>query len=489
MVSRLTQRSLLLLLVLAACTPEQPPTAPGSNGPLFSVQSDAAHPVVNTNADHDDGSCDVLNNSVTPAEDCTLREAIAFASAGGTITFAVSGPITLSTTYLLISKDLTITGPAGGITIRRSSTDPAFGILVVTSAIQNSPTVQLTNLIISGGSDPFGAGIANSGTLTLTNCTVTGNSATGSGASGGGISNAGPLTLINSTVSGNSAPIGAGIANGHAQLTLTRSTVSGNTASDVGGGIFLHGGPVTITNSTISGNTSGAQGGGIYNDDQLTLTNSTISGNTATDGGGLFNAFSATLLNTIVAGNTGTSPDLASSGFAALTASYSLIGSSAGHSITTDPATGNKVGVDPKLGALADNGGPTKTHALLAGSPAIDAATNTGCPATDQRGVTRPQPAGGVCDIGAFEAQPSDLINQLKQSVAGLGLPSGTANSLLSKLDDAIKLANAGKVKAACSSLQDFINAVMAQSGKKISPSDASALIAAANSIRSLLGC
>jgi predicted outer membrane repeat protein len=246
---------------------------------------------------------------------------------------------------------------------------------------------------------------------------------------------------------------------------------------------------VTITNSTVSGNTSGTQGGGIYNDDALTLTNSTVAGNTATaEGGGLYNAFTTTLLNTLIAGNTGTSPDLENSGFG-LTASYSLIGSSTGHGITTDPTTGNQVGVDPKLGPLADNGGPTRTHALLAGSPAIDKATNTGCPATDQRGVTRPQPAGGVCDIGAYEAQPGDLINQLKQSVSGLGLPSGTANSLLSKLDDAIKLANAGKVKAACTSLQDFINGVTAQAGKKISPNDASALIAAANSIRSQLGC
>ena len=485
MLSRSCQRSLLLVLILAACSREESPTAPDRPGPAFSVQSDAAHPVVNTNADHDDGSCDVLNNSVTPAEDCTLREAIAFASAGGTITFGVSGPITLSN-YLIIGKDLTITGPAAGLTIQRASGDPnTFNIFVVAAA--TPPTVQLTNLTISGGSDPFGGGIANGGTLTLTNCTVSGNSAPGTSGGGGGISNGGPLTLINTTVSGNSAFLGGGIANGHVQLTLIGSTVSGNTASTVGGGIFLHGGPVTITNSTVSGNTSGAQGGGIYNQDQLTLTNTTVSGNTATDGGGVFNTFSATLLNTLVAGNTGTSPDIANTG--SLTASYSLIGSSTGHSITTNPATGNQVGIDPKLGALADNGGPTRTHALLGGSPALNAATNTGCPATDQRGVTRPQPAGGRCDIGAFEAQPGDLVTGLKLTVAGLGLPSGTANSLLSKLDNAIKQANAGNVKGACSALQDFINEVSAQSGKKISAIDAGNLIATANSLRGVLGC
>jgi hypothetical protein len=80
-------------------------------------------------------------------------------------------------------------------------------------------------------------------------------------------------------------------------------------------------------------------------------------------------------------------------------------------------------------------------------------------------------------------------MSGLKVTVAGLGLPSGTANSLLSKLDNAIKQANAGKVNAACSSLQDFINEVTAQTGKKINSADASSLIAAANSIRSVLGC
>ena len=167
---------------------------------------------------------------------------------------------------------------------------------------------------------------------------------------------------------------------------------------------------LTLTSSTVSGN-FGREGGGIWNrvDATLTLTDSTVSGNTASiDGGGINNSFSGTgeLANSIIAGNGApTGPDCTGS---PTSVGHNLIGTNDGCNFTR--ATGDLVNVDPKLGPLADNGGPTFTHALLPGSPAIDAGDRASCRGTDQRGVARPVDGDGdgdgipVCDIGAFEA-------------------------------------------------------------------------------------
>jgi hypothetical protein len=180
--------------------------------------------------------------------------------------------------------------------------------------------------------------------------------------------------------------------------------VSGNTAA-VAGGLRLFGGPLTLINSTITGNHATQAGGGVSNREA---------------GGAIFAS------NTIIAGNTaagGTGPDcdgtLTSQG-------YNLIGTTAGCTIVGDTA-GNLIGVDPLLGPLQHNGGATRTHALLPGSPAIDAANPAppgsgghACAATDQRGVGRPQDGDGDtiarCDMGAFEVYhvpPSPLTTQV----------------------------------------------------------------------------
>ena len=246
-----------------------------------------------------------------------------------------------------------------------------------------------------GNADGEGGGINNAGTLTLTNSTVRDNTAL----AGGGIFNQGTLTLTNSTVSGNAAPGGGGIHN-LGTLFLNRSTISDNTAL-AGGGIFNDvDGELTITNSTVGDNTAQA-GGGIWNQGTVALGNSTLSGNSAEGGGGISNAtfgVAISLVNTVLAGNTADSGldcagDLTSLG-------HNLVGSTTGCGF--NPATGDLVNVDPMLGPLADNGGPNFTHALLPGSPAIDAGDNEPCTHTDQRGIPRPQ--GAACDIGAYEA-------------------------------------------------------------------------------------
>jgi CSLREA domain-containing protein len=495
-----------ILMYVAACGDDSPPTAPRADLSADAVAAAAAGTrIVNSLADPGNGTCN--------ATECTLREAIGTAGTNA-ITFAsgLTGTITLADAAagggaLNIASSLTITAPAAGITIRRRSTDSPFRIVRVGEGVE----VTLTRLTLRNGrTGPPGAGLLNLGRLTLVDCTITGNT---SGGSGGGIANKAVLTLTrtkvvdntgagvggidngdgrliatnsvvarnhgdglgnpggslkitssrfsdnsgtgvwedrggpstldrvsitgngaggyalahgtttiaHSTIAGNSGGIGAGIYNsfdGH--LTLSKSTVSGNSASGQGGGVFDEddnfarvGGSVRIVNSTVTGN-SAAEGGGIFVDDNgsasVSVENSTVAFNRArVSGGGIANeSFGESppvgIHNSIVAGNTAPSaPDVR----AEATATFSLIGDGTGSGLTN--TNGNKVGrvaphagvIDPRLGPLADNGGPTRTLALLAGSPAIDAASASGCPGRDQRDVARPR--GAACDMGSVE--------------------------------------------------------------------------------------
>ncbi len=316
----------------------------------------------------------------------------------------------------------------------------------------------MNSCTISGNvTDGNGGGIineSNNGALVINGCTISGNVAAGNG--GGVYSDFGTVTVTNSSFSANSASDGGGIYNNFATVSTTNSTFSANSASN-GGGIFDNSTSLNITSSTLSANSATGSGGGFDNHNSSSnITNSTFSGNSAGDGGGLlsddggtinvtnctFSANSATLAggidtsqgdeldltNTIIAKNTDTSgsPD----GIGSFTSEgYNLIGDGSGADIT--PTTGDQIGtaaspIDPLLGPLQNNGGPTFTQALLFGSPAIDqgaAATDpvTGDPiTTDQRGMTRPvdrpkipnASGGNGSDIGAFEVQtPSLLLN------------------------------------------------------------------------------
>ena len=391
-------RALAALAGLVACTDTPQPTGPARPGRPSFVQV-ATGPLVTNTADPGDGTCD----DAGAGDGCTLREAIAFASPGATITFGpdVTGTVTLTAGQLEIDKSLTITGP-GARSLAVSGND-AGRVFDVNSGVG---PVALTGLTVTGGKvvGSLGGGIANSGTLTLTRCTVAGNSAV----DGGGIDNEGGT------------------------LTVIESTVSGNHASGYGGGIFsetngdLSSSSTTILNSTISGNSADA-GGGVTNYNGLTrVLHSTVTANQAL-GGGLWSygdgATRTDVEGSIVARNTtdGITPnDVANNQTATRFRSlgYNVVGEAGGNVDFTLEfnQTGDQTGIiDPavlKLGALANNGGPTNTHALLAGSaasdkgnPAFDPNAFTPPLATDQRGTGFARVSGGRIDVGAFERQ------------------------------------------------------------------------------------
>ncbi|TJY42782.1 hypothetical protein E5161_08040 [Cohnella pontilimi] len=254
---------------------------------------------------------------------------------------------------------------------------------------------------------------------------------------GGGIGNAGmPLEIRDSTISNNqarssgsrSSPGGGIYAHGSkGKLTIQRTTISNNSAQgdSRGGGIYVVDQPVTIENTTISGNVAGSDGGGIWwnsPSNNLMIANATITKNQALTGGGVTEGGAAgmvTLRNSIVYGNTAiaTNPDVQGTFD---TATYNIVGNTAGATGIYNDVNGNKVGVDPLLSILGNWGGPTQTHKLLPGSPAIEAGDNIAAPVgRDQRGNLRildsaDSDSVARVDIGAVEAHPtvSDISNQ-----------------------------------------------------------------------------
>ena len=223
------------------------------------------------------------------------------------------------------------------------------------------------------------------------------------------------------TVNGNEASRVFYIESG--TVAISGLTIADGDAGTGDGGGIWNDGDLTLTNCTVSGNEADDDGGGIYNEEDLTLTNCTVSGNEAGDnGGGIYNDEDTDFKNTILANNTATTSGPDCGGGDLDSYGYNLVEHISGCTINEVENVGTNItGQDPNLGPLANNGGPTETHALLAGSPAIDAIPQAaggdynGAPATDQRGVPRPQ--GDNCDIGAFEAGPPIL----RVSKAGTG--------------------------------------------------------------------
>ena len=378
----------------------------------------------------------------------SLRWCIDNAPTNSIITFdpQISGILTFSGGNLTIpnGKDLTIKGPGNGRIIMRSGdtnstvvvsdgsslvvSDLSFQRSQLTnhSIFSNSGDLTLNNDIISGNSSTGdgGAIFSTDGSLTLNNTTISGNSSTGDG--GAIYSFAGTLALNNSSISGNTSASGrgGGIFFSSGMLTMNNSTISANVAnSNNGGGIYTYNSTLTLNNDTISGNSTNVNGGGIstYNS-TLTINNSTIINNTASANGGgiainsadtptVIRNYPVLLARSIITSNHAEQGlDIQGT---LITGGYNIVEYFAG-AIFTDPrhlhVTDKEMNDSATIlidGTLDKNGGPTLTHALLQGSPAIDAIPLNACDLkatpTDQRGVKRPQ--GKACDIGAVEYQ------------------------------------------------------------------------------------
>ncbi len=410
----------------------------------------AATFVVDRDDDTDVSACS------SAANDCSLRGAInkANATAGADIiAFAdnVRGVIKLNGTNLpLITEEVTLNGP--GASALAIDGDGKSGIF------ETAPrsALALNDLTLRNASAPpnvFGGAIYNNtGSLTIRDCVLSGNRAS----AGGAICNAGgALVIERSTFSGNTATdFSGGAIYSTGLIRASDSTFSGNVVTDEstgivtgkGGAIFSFysfGGrfaSIDLTNCTLSGNRAN-RGGAIYSGANsavgiqllATVTNCTITGNTALNGAGIASEGSFTVGNSIISGNSGTDVDNVPTDTTAgnfVSNGYNIIG--------TGTANFNKAGdqrnTDARLGPLADNGGPTQTIALLAGSPALDKGSTT--LTTDQRGILRPQ--GQADDIGAYEA--GDTPEELSFIVTTLA--DVVANDGQTSLREAINFAN-----------------------------------------------
>ncbi|HEB49407.1 MAG TPA: hypothetical protein ENI89_02250 [Desulfobulbus sp.] len=319
---------------------------------------------------------------------CTLRAAIEEANSlpgedviyleGGTYTLSLAGTAEdrAATGDLDISDSLRIIGAGAD----RTFID-AFGLDRVFDVVGSATKVHISGVTVRGGrlradlphGERDGGGVRNRGSLTLSRVVVAGNAA---GDFGGGIYN-----------------------DSNGQLAIQASTITANSAA--GGGGLFNNGSATLTNVTVSGNRATVlSGGGLDNNGRLRLVHCTVAANSASAGGGVAGSGRLAMVNTLLAGNGGGNCFLAAG-----------IESGGGNldsgSTCTLTGGGDLEEADPRLGPLANNGGPTWTHALEAGSAAIDHGRTLAYITSDQRGTARPTRQG--YDIGAYEAAELSL--------------------------------------------------------------------------------
>jgi CSLREA domain-containing protein len=456
------RRAMRLLLF---CSPGRMPNALTLAIIAFLAAPQFASPatfVVNDTADANDGKPgDGLCETSAGNGLCTLRAAIEESNAVSGSSYdqidIPPGTYRLTRGSLEIRASLFLTGNDQKTTF----IDGNLASRVMEVIGDNRPSVYISDVTIQNGRGgpavPGGGMVVWEGAwVRLMRTTVQYNR---TNAPGGGIANSGTMQLVSTTVRGNVVPIsgvgstggtqhsGGGVVNySGATLNVIDSAIVENSASR-GGGIRNFGGSMTMSNSTVSGNYALARGGGIMNYGTASISFSTITDNETdgkeehptlrSGGGGIYNDSDAQLSigNSIVAGNRDTrhlhneySPDCLSVSPATITSFRgNLVGvDNANCDVTTTAGTGfDKVGtasspLDPQLEPLADNGGPTPTHALLSNSPAIDEGTGVtnatffNCPRRDQRFFGRPVDGNSDgradCDIGAFESGAEPLV-------------------------------------------------------------------------------
>ncbi len=370
-------------------------------------EAQAANFTVNNNGDTSD---------VTPGNgicadtggNCTLRAAVEEANAlagNDTIDFAAS--LTNATITLTTGVEIPISGTDGTLQINglgadKLTIDGGAGSNRIFLTI-NAATVTITGVTLQGGNgDSAAAGrrdlckrrFAYAVAVVVQNNIV--------GDRGGGI-----------------------YYNGGANHRILNSAIFNNSATQVGGGIFLDGGTLFVANTTVSGNhatANGSQAGGVFVGGTATFRNSTITNNTAASAAGGIQAGTVNLGNTIVAGNSAPNfPEILNFG-GTTSAGNNFIGDSAGDSSSTNSAITYQASdirdQNPMLGVLQNNGGPTPTHALLTGSPAINAGDNAkavdpfnNSPLTTDQRIIAPRIGDGTVDIGAYELSSATAAN------------------------------------------------------------------------------
>ncbi len=427
-------------------------------------------------------------NTVTIAADSgagSLRDTIAGSVSGDTINFSpgLTGTISLTNGELVLATNVTILGPgANTLAISGRTSNRVFrvngGIVAISGlTIQNGWVTGESPGGGGGGGGPGesvrGGGILNAGTLVLNSCLLSNNAANGGNGSpggdgeGGGIASTGALSLTNCTIrnnqawggDGNSSGSGGGTGRGggiycEGTLQMHRSTVAGNSArggtrqgpapdGQARGGGIRAAGVTDLTLCTLSGNQatapSNARGGGLENLAATTIRSCTIISNSAQQfAGGILPSATLTIQNSIVALNTAnTSPNVDG---AVVSQGHNLVGAPVGSGGWT--ATGDQTGIDPQVGALQNNGGPTPTHALFWFSPGMDQG-NSASLATDQRGEPRYDdptlanaPGGDGSDVGAYEAAELRILGwQIQGADFRLSYPSlaGRNDNILSR--------------------------------------------------------
>ncbi|MBF0357366.1 MAG: DUF4347 domain-containing protein [Magnetococcales bacterium] len=420
-----------------------------------------------------------LREAITAAQTDASVDGSTAGSGADTIVFSVTANSTIQlTSVLTISSDITIDGDFDGsgdnvadISISDDGATSTRGFFISAGTV-NFNSLTLDDIDYTSGSG--GAIVHTGGTLTIYNSTIKNSSAS---SSGGGIWSSSTLNITNSTISTNSATSNGGNIYSTGTLNITDSTVSGGVATGWGGGLMSYG-TVNITRSTFSTNQATSNVGGIYNNSVLNIIDSTISGNftngnaggiyvsagtttiehstiafnvadmndSGSTGGGIYNsAGTANLGHTIVSNNY---QDSASSVSSDLVGTFGSSGDSAGYNLLNDVAaatiggttTGN-ISTDPNLQALANNGGTTQTHALLAGSAAVNAgnASITNEPTYDQRSTGYSRKVGTI-DIGAFErVAPTDISAASWSTTSGLLYIGDSVNLTVTASDTGLK--------------------------------------------------
>jgi hypothetical protein len=374
--------------------------------------------------------------------DCTLRQAIIDSNANDgedTIVFrsGLSGSIQLIADPEQITDGVAVQGPgADQLTV---DGDENYTIFDIHPGAVEPPRVSISGLTMADGYGNSSGGAVDSGgaALTISNSVIRGSNAYDGG---GAVFQEGPLTIENSRVTGNIARGRGGGVFADGPLTIEKSTISGNHAGQEGGGVFassdrdavirsstiehnyayfgggMAGSVFRVSNSTLAENYATYGGGAISSccqSPQLTITAATITGNEAgVRGGGIYkdeDAANDFVRNTIVSGNSAGEADTDDlwQYDAGLETSFSLIGVPSTFVNETVPGS-NLFGIDPQLGPLADNGGPTETMMPSNASPVVNKGSAFGL-TSDQRGLTRPVAFPGVANSAAPGADGSDI--------------------------------------------------------------------------------